>query len=56
MLGSSVIANDISIIEKDIGSVQNYLQNHVSNQEIVIVMNLKSIDIFMEILEEIANG
>lgn len=56
LLGSSVIANDISIIEKDIGSVQNYLQNHVSNQEIVIVMNLKSIDIFMEILEEIANG
>ncbi|AYG00025.1 hypothetical protein [Lactococcus allomyrinae] len=56
IVGSTVVADDISLIEKDIEAIQKYITNHQAKEELIVVVNYKNIELLFEVLEEIANG
>ena len=55
LIGSTIISVEISGIEKDITSLENYIITHNAQNEIIVALNLSTIELFINLLEEIAN-
>ncbi|HGA2363940.1 hypothetical protein QN328_02050 [Streptococcus agalactiae] len=49
------IAN-ISDIDNSIKSIDSYIKNHQSEDELVVAINLKTIEVVIDFFKEIANG
>lgn len=56
ILGSTVIATNISMINKETSIIEGYLNNHVANNELVVVVNLRDSQILTQFLEEVGDG
>ncbi|NHI69172.1 hypothetical protein [Lactococcus garvieae] len=56
IVGSTVVSDSISLIEKDTESIQKYITNHQAKEELIVVVNYKHIELLFAVLEEIANG
>lgn len=55
ILGSTVITDDADYLQNTLEDLRNPILKHESQNEIVLAMNLKSIQLLMDVLEEVAN-
>lgn len=55
ILGSSVFVDDISIVERDIKSIEQYIANHKAKNELLVIITAKTIDMILDVFKEIAN-
>lgn len=56
ILGSTIFTENLEKVEKDLTQIQNYIQSHNAKSETIVIVNLTNIDLFIEVLGEIANG
>lgn len=65
VLGSMIIPNNktnnqvistISDIDSSIKNIDNYIKNHKSKEELIVIINLQTIEIVVNFFKEIANG
>lgn len=55
VLGSSIINEDINSIENNSVAIEEYIKEHRAKNELVVIITMKSIDMVLEIIEELAN-
>lgn len=55
ILGSSIFADDISKVDRKIESIEQYIANHKTKKEIVVIITAKTISLIVDIFKEIAN-